>query len=257
MLLHGYKCSLSFKNRGTMCEGSTSFEFFKCSLTGLSTLTSIFSFSFGFGRMKKGRRGLVSTRHLPNDLESFVHEEKGTWRENTKICALMMLLQYKLTKSEDSWMQKCSFHFVTHSHLEKLTVHLLGISGNIQSVGNYPSTCNLIRFLWLKNFFLVWHSTKRCTSLFAMNQATIPPSPLIYCNDRDLGAAVFPFKAITKRQEIHFVHWECQRISNLFCHGVFLRKCCPHTSGQHRMKQHLHSSLKGQYTYRMKPDTEN
>jgi hypothetical protein len=28
--------------------------------------------------MKKGRRGLVSTRHLPNDLESFVHEEKGT-----------------------------------------------------------------------------------------------------------------------------------------------------------------------------------
>ncbi len=79
---------------------------------------------------------------------------------------------------------------------------------------------------------------KRCSSLFAMNQATIPPSPLIYCNDRDLGAAVFPFRAITKSQEIHIMHWECQRISNLFCHGVFLRKCCPHTSGQHRMKQH-------------------
>jgi hypothetical protein len=42
------------------------------------------------------------TRYLPNGLESFVDEEKGTSRENTKICALMMLLQYKLTKSEDS-----------------------------------------------------------------------------------------------------------------------------------------------------------
>ncbi len=104
MLLHGYKCSFSFKNRETMREGSTSFEFFKCSLTSLSTLTSLFSFSFGFGRMKKGRRGgwVVPTRYLPNGLESFVDEEKGTSRENTKIFALMMLLQYKLTKSEDS-----------------------------------------------------------------------------------------------------------------------------------------------------------
>jgi hypothetical protein len=27
--------------------------------------------------------------------------------------------------------------------------------GWVQSVGNYPYTCNLIRFLQLKNFFLV------------------------------------------------------------------------------------------------------
>jgi hypothetical protein len=45
---------------------------------------------------------VVPTRYLPNGLESFVDEEKGTSRENTKICALMMLLQDKLTKSEDS-----------------------------------------------------------------------------------------------------------------------------------------------------------
>lgn len=86
-----------------MCEGSTSFEFFKCSLTSLSTLTSLFPFSFGFGRMKReGGWWVAPTRYLPNGLESFVDEEKGTSRENTKICALMMLLQYKLTKSEDS-----------------------------------------------------------------------------------------------------------------------------------------------------------
>jgi hypothetical protein len=72
--------------------------------------------------------------------------------------------------------------------------------------------CNLLRLLEIASreyFFsmtLNKDNLKRCTSLFAMNQATIPPSPLIYCNDRDLGAAVFPFRAITKRQEIHFVH---------------------------------------------------
>ncbi len=45
---------------------------------------------------------MVPTRYPPNGLESFVDEEKGTSRVNTKICALMMLLQYKSTKSEDS-----------------------------------------------------------------------------------------------------------------------------------------------------------